>query len=558
VHKSNRIYLFLALLIWLGACEFKLPTTPSLPSKWNSKLILPLIDKSYSFANLVEARTGNPISADTTGVLQLIAVDSTTTPIAVDPESFWIVPAKEILQTLDLKKKIQRNADSTVNAIRYNMTTLWNDANNRIAFGILDNMTGMTTGGQPINALVLTAQLTDSFPCPIRIRLTAQNFHKNPGSIVVLDSLDLPADSLLNSVTIGLEGDSLIGGSLTEEIDSLTFGIEIAVLEKLPVAVSKLKQKLTTTVTVGQLRMDSFYGRVFANGEAPPSLINKSLTGASDIEFDRALAAITITDADGAYDSIYVQLRGRKVHGAATSIDTSIAMNAANFSMNASQVMSNLPDTIRILVKALSLPGAFQQSSVFASGVDVKYRLTVPLTFILPAEITLASGQTTTYFIKDSTTRANVITSQNGAHLDLSVENRTQLRGWLYFLISNFNFFPFDTLGDNLTADFISVNDTIWHLGDDTAMVQIDTLAVLEFPAAQFSGDTLIAAGIENQTFFAESTAVDLLADTCYFKPYFQLINPDTTSTTITESQSIRVKGYLNLYFDAGILNDDE
>jgi len=260
-------------------------------------------------------------------------------------------------------------------------------------------------------------------------------------------------------------------------------------------------------------------------------------------------------DAGGAFDSVYVRLSGKKIHGSATAVDTSVTVDAADFSLDVGEVMSNLPDTIRVLVKAMSLPGAFQQSSVFSSGVDVKYNISVPLTLIMPAELTLASGQTTTYFIKDSTTRSNIMTSQQGADLDLTVENRTQLQGWLYFLVSNFNFFPFDTLGDNLPADFAAVNDTIWHLGNDTTMVQIDTLAALEFPAAQFSGDTLIAAGVGNQTFFAESTALGLLADTCYFKPYFKLINPDTTRTTITTSQSISVKGYLNLFFDASVLN---
>ena len=165
MHKSNRIYFFLTLLIWLGACEFKLPTTPSLPSKWNSKLILPLIDKSYSFADLLEAGSGNPISADTTGLLYYLASDSTTEPIAVGVESFRIVPGTDVSTTLDLRKKIQRNSDSTVNVIRYTLKKAWNDAHNRISFGLLDNSTGTTTDGQPINALILTAQLTDSFPC---------------------------------------------------------------------------------------------------------------------------------------------------------------------------------------------------------------------------------------------------------------------------------------------------------------------------------------------------------------------------------------------------------
>jgi len=36
------------------------------------------------------------------------------------------------------------------------------------------------------------------------------------------------------------------------------------------------------------------------------------------------------------------------------------------------------------------------------------------------------------------------------------------------------------------------------------------------------------------------------------------LINPDTSQTTMTETQKIQVKGYLNLFFDAAVLNDSE
>lgn len=542
----------------MSACEFKIPTTPSLPAKWNSKLILPLIDKSYSFADLIDTESGNPIAADTTGILQYSLADSTIEPIEIDPISFRIVPAQNVNYTFDMRKKVQRNPDSTVKVITHTLKKAWDDTNNRIAFGVLDNSTGNSTDGTPINAIILTAQLSDSFPNPIRIRIIAHNFHENPGQAVVLDSLDLAADSLLNDLTIALDGDSLIGGSLTAEIDSLELDIEVQVLERLAVAVSRLNQKLTVTLSLGELHMSSFYGRVFASGEVPPTLIAKSLSGASGIEFDSAWVNLETDVSGGTFDSVYFKLSGKKIHGPATACDTTTGLAGADFGMDISPVMSNLPDTIRVYVKAMSLPGTFFQSTVFTANVDVKYSLTVPLKFIIPPALTLASGNTTTYFIKDSTTRARIITSQEGADLDLSVENHTQLQGNLYFLISNFNFFPFDTLDNNLPDGFIANNDTIWHLGDDTTLVYIDTLAVLEFPAARFEGNTLITPGIKNQTFQTSADAIALLADTCYFKPYFQLINPDTSQTTMTETQKIQVKGYLNLFFDAAVLNDSE
>ncbi|MFH1214663.1 MAG: hypothetical protein V1681_11280 [Candidatus Neomarinimicrobiota bacterium] len=556
MRKSNRIYFLITLIIWLGACEFKLPTMPSLPAKWNSKLILPLIDQSYSFGDMVNnGRTGNPISADTNGYLFYLASDSTPAPINVDDNSFWIVPGTELENTLDLKKKVKLNADNTVKPISFTLKQIWDDTNNRISYGVMDNATGTAANGQEINALQLNAQLTDSFTNPIRIRLTAQNFRENPGLAIVLDSLDLAVDSLYDSLTIALDGDSLIGGTDGSPIDSLKFNIEVQVLGKLPTTASRLTQKLTVTVTLGQLQMDSFYGQVFAMGEAPASEIDRSLTGASGIEFDSAMATLKVDDLSAGFDSVYVRLSGKKIRGSATVTDTMLAMTAAEFSLDAGPVMSNLPDTVRVYVKALSIKGAYQKSSTFGSGLDVKYSLSVPLQFTLPVTITLASGKTSTYFIKDSTTRVRIMSAQQGAELDLTVENRTQMQGYLYFLIGNFDFFPFDTVGDNLPSGYVATNDTIWHFGTDTVMVKIDTLAVMNFPPALFSGSS-ITPGRKTQTYLADSSTISLLADSCYLKPYFKLVNPDTTMTTITSSQSIHVKGFLNLYFDAAVLND--
>jgi len=484
--------------------------------------------------------------------------DSTNTPIEINPVTFRIIPAMNISQTLDLRKNIQRNADSTVNPISYIMKKAWDDSNNRVAYGVLDNSTGFTADGIPINALILTAQLSEPFPNPIQIRIIAQNFQRNSGQSTVIGTLLLAADSLQNSLMIELSGASLVGGSLTKEIDSLKFNFEIRVQGKLSEATSRLKQKLTTSLTIGQLSMDSFYGRVFAIGEAPPALVDKSLSGANNIEFTDASAKLNIDVFSGDFDSVYVRLSGKKVHGAETVSDTSTAVSGADLKMDIAEVVSNLPDTVRVFVKVMSAPANYNRSTVFSAGVNVKYSIFVPLKFIIPPQITLASGHTTTYFIKDSTTRARLITSQDGGDLDMTVENYTQLQGNLYFLISNFNFFPFDTLADNLPDDFVIYHNTIWHFGDDTTMVRIDTLAVLEFPAAQFTGNTLITPGIKSQVFQIKSDAIELFADTCYFKPYFKLINPDTSLTTITTTQSIRVRGFLDLYFDAANLKDSD
>ena len=506
---------------------------------------------------MLDTENGNPIKADQSGVLYYSFTDSTSMPIEINPTTFRIVPAMTISQTLDLRKNIKRNVNNTVNPINYIMKKAWDDSNNRVTSGVLDNSTGFTADNIPINALVLAAQLSDSFPNPIQIRVIAPNFQKNPGQSVVA-TLDLPVNSLQNSIMIELGGASLIGGLLKEEIDSLEFNIEVQVLGELAEATSSLKQKLTTSLTVGQLALESFNGRVFATGETPPALVAKSLTGASDIEFDSARASLNIETFGGDFDSVYVRLSGKKVHGVETVSDTMTAINRADLKMDIGEVVSNLPDTVRVFVKVMTATADFERNTVFNAGVNVKYNISVPLRFKIPPQITLASGNTTTYFIKDSTTRARLITSQNGADLDMTVENRTDLQGDLYFLISNFNFFPFDTLGGNLPSDFILFDGTVCHLGDDTTVVEIDTLAVLEFPPAQFSENTLIVPGIKSQIFQISSDAIGLLADTCYFKPYFELVNPDTSLATITATQSIHVRGFLDLYFVATDLKDSD
>lgn len=287
---------------------------------------------------MLDTENGNPIKADQSGVLYYSFTDSTSMPIEINPTTFRIVPAMTISQTLDLRKNIKRNVNNTVNPINYIMKKAWDDSNNRVTSGVLDNSTGFTADNIPINALVLAAQLSDSFPNPIQIRVIAPNFQKNPGQSVVA-TLDLPVNSLQNSIMIELGGASLIGGLLKEEIDSLEFNIEVQVLGELAEATSSLKQKLTTSLTVGQLALESFNGRVFATGETPPALVAKSLTGASDIEFDSARASLNIETFGGNFDSVYVRLSGKKVHGVETVSDTMTAINRADLKMDIGEVV---------------------------------------------------------------------------------------------------------------------------------------------------------------------------------------------------------------------------
>ncbi|HRD17810.1 MAG TPA: hypothetical protein PLB60_02060, partial [Candidatus Marinimicrobia bacterium] len=93
---------------------------------------------------MLDTENGNPIKADQSGVLYYSFTDSTSMPIEINPTTFRIVPAMTISQTLDLRKNIKRNVNNTVNPINYIMKKAWDDSNNRVTSGVLDNSTGFT------------------------------------------------------------------------------------------------------------------------------------------------------------------------------------------------------------------------------------------------------------------------------------------------------------------------------------------------------------------------------------------------------------------------------
>jgi len=320
-------------------------------------------------------------------------------------------------------------------------------------------------------------------------------------------------------------------------------------------SVSRLNQTLKITVQVGQLHFDAFYGAIYASGYLRQELNTNDLAGATQIQFDSATATFTITDPNGLLEQIKIAVGGKKRSGAMVTADSAWTVSASPVLMEVGAALSNLPDSLIVAAQGIFSANTYHQSDLFPTGFDLQYTLFAPLRLTVPEVLEMTSGKSTLYFIKDSTTRSRVIRAQEGAEVDLEVENRTPLAGAIYFLISNYDLFPLDTVGNRLPAGYFIRNDSIFSGGMDTTLVCLDTLAIIPIPPAEWLNDELLLPGRSQQIYRTDSTALAMLADTCYLRPHFRFVNPDRTQAVIRQDQSIRIRSYLNLLFDGAVLN---
>ena len=112
-----------------------------------------------------------------------------------------------------------------------------------------------------------------------------------------------------------------------------------------------------------------------------------------------------------------------------------------------------------------------------------------------------------------------------------------------------------DSADASLYPGYRFINDTLYYIGSDTEQVLIDTLALIDLPASVMETDSVISVGRETQIYFADSRALSVISDTCYFLPKFHLVNPDTNEIFLQSDYKIEIESYLNLLFDAGALN---
>jgi len=548
VKRNTGIYALLLLLWWVMGCEFEVPTLPRLPGRWNSQLIIPLLQKGYSFTDLVYDSTSNQnnsIFADTTyGQMYYFAVDTPGQAVSVDVE-YRRIPGISFTRQLDLATVIDAELNALAPAYRTKAQGKISTRNNYVINAAInsDNLAG-------VNSAQISATLSDTLGNDLDIEVIARNFKNADTDTLWIDTLHLAADSLTTQVTMSFDNDSLFSINHRSFIDSLEFGLSVMIQDTLR---SALTQDLTIEFEIGELHLDGFYGRTLASGYLDGQEFLNSPDGADSILFDNADADFILSDV-GSYDSIRIVISGRSMMQTMVSIDTAFTIDGTAYQFDLAPIMATLPDSITFYVEAAQPPGQYDGSPI-SDEIRIGYQLSAPLKFTLPAELLLSAGSPTRFFITDSTTRSNISRSQNGAQLEISVVNRTPFLGSIYLLIGNFSVFPMDSSEAAGYSGFEYIGDTLYYISSDTEQVKIDTLAVVELPLATMQDDSIISAGWDNQVYIADSSALSLIADTCYFLPKFSLLNPDTSQVFLQSDYRIDIESYLNLLFDPSVLN---
>jgi len=550
VKNRLTLYFFLLLLWWMIGCEFEVPTMPRLPARWNSKVIIPLLDKTYSFLDMVydsTATRNNSIYTDTLHRMYYFAIDTPGQKITI-ADDYWKIQSLTIQKQIILSTSVDATVNEPVSVYRTNILGEISTKNNRVIYGKLNS-----DNGTSVNSIRITATLSDTLSNDVDIEIFTRNFKSLVTDTLWFGTLSLAANVLENSITFNVADDSLFSSDRTAFIDSLDFGLTVQIQDTLQ---EELTQNLVIRIDIAELHMDSFYGKVNASGYLTAQQLLSSPAGADSILFNEALADFYMTDP-GSFESINFLVTGKKQHGTDTTLDSIFTISGTAYRLDIASVMSNLPDSITFYIEA-SLPTDQYDGSAMSEELTIGYQLFAPLRITLPAEMYLTAADPTRFFIKDSLTRSNVIRSQNGAQFDISVTNRTPFSGSIYLLIGNHREFPTDSVEADWYTGYEYINDTLYYIAADTEMVLIDTLAVIDLPLAQMRNDTLLYAGVGDLFYMADSSALALLADTCYILPKFYLTNPDTTQVLLRSDYSIGLKTYLNLLFDPSVLNQTE
>jgi hypothetical protein len=532
-------------LWWVIGCEFEVPTMPRLPARWNSKLILPLLDKSYSFQDMIldsATSQGNQIFADTSlDQMYYFAVDTPGKTISFDvntSNTYWKTPALTITEEIDLNSATGAKLNELVDTCSTTMSGAVSTQDNRIIKGILS-----INSEVQVNSATVTASLSDTLSNAIEIEVIARNFGDSQTGEIRVDTLYIAADSLTGSLDFSFIGDSLFSINRQSYLDSVKFELKIMIQDTLR---ETLSQDLDVQIEVGELHLENFYGRVNARGYLNGQEFISSPRGADSIQFALANADFIISDL-GNFDSLYLLVTGKKIYQAECSVDTAFAINPneLEFSLDIARIMSNLPDSITFYVEA-AMPLATYNGSSFSEEITIGYQLYAPLEFTLPGEMYLSAAKSTGFFIADSLTRAKIVSSQDGAEFDIYITNQTPFDGSICMLIGNYDFFPSDTTDITGVSNYQYINDTLYHIAADTQQVIIDTLAIFDLPLPGAAGE---------QYFMADSSTLTLLADSCYFLPKFTISCSDTNAIQLKTSYAIDIKSYLNLLFDAAALN---
>jgi len=542
----------------LSRCEFKKPSNPRyLPSRWNAKVIIPFMDETYSFSDLLTDTTAistTSIFADSTNdTLKFLINDSLNAPVTMN-DSLFFIKNDSVVLNIDLGQDLKIRKDSSFKLISKNIFVNIDSSNNHIFYGILSNVVAY-------NKIKVSAQLSDTFSTNIKLKVQCNNFWNN--SEPMIDSMLINLDTTLSEMEIDIAGDSLVNIKTGEYLDSLKFSLILEPLDTLRSSLDSIVQNLEIKIHVSSLELSSFFGNGFASKIQSTNVIDKSPGGALGIVFDSTMIKFDSLIFSGDMAGLRLNVMGMNLGTDNISVDSLFSSVNGGITMDISDVLGILPDSIRIIATGYLGRQLFESSQSFTGQITLgHYQITTPLSFLLPAEIKLASANHTRFFIEDSVTRSNLAKTQNGAEIDLLIENRTPFQGKIYLLAGNFPLPIIDTAEIAQDQDYLwnNARDSLFYVAGDTELVRIDTVAMAEIKAAQFDEyNALTSPGITEQMYVADSSAIAHFADsTVYFMPLFYLMNPETLHTVITGDQEISIKGYLGLLFNPSSLGNEE
>lgn len=220
-----RIYLYLLLLVLglVSSCEFEVPTTPRLPERWNSKLILPLLNETYRFEDLIgdpADSTTNPIYARSDSQMYYFKVDSAAQTIRISAD-YQKIPVLTISKNIGLASAIKATVNQPVPLYQTSLAEKINQQNNEVICGKLDSEAGTA------NFIQISARLSDTLANEIEIEIIAQNFKNHLLNTLRIDTLTIPLGSLEVRLTLDVAQDSLLSRNSSTVIDSLTFSVAI-------------------------------------------------------------------------------------------------------------------------------------------------------------------------------------------------------------------------------------------------------------------------------------------------------------------------------------------
>jgi len=521
---------------------------PRLPRRWNSKVIIPLFEKSYSFEEMLynsySDNKGKITADDSSHQMTYFAGDVVGKTISVD-SIYRKIPAVTIEKQIDLAKATRAKVNRPIPIYETTISGAISTVNNRIIAGVLNSDNSATA-----NTATISAMLSDTLFNDLAIEVVARNFKNLVTDTLWFDTLFIAATDTAGKVSFTFDNDSLFSKDRTNYIDSLEFGLTVIIRDTLREA---LTQDLNIEIAVSDLYLDSFYGRVNATGYLTGQEIPKSPSGADSIRFEETMATFYLSNI-GNFDSVEFSIISKNRYVADMSMDTVfiVQANPDTMDIDISRVMANLPDSILFYIEA-AMPVTNYSGADIAEELTIVYELSAPLKFTLPPKMNLRADNPTRFFIEDSLTRANLSRAQNGAEFDVTVTNHTPFQGSIILLIGNRNIFPMDSIEATWHSNYEYINDTLYYIDKDTQIVKIDTLAVIDIPPAVIQGGTIVSPGRGDRYYLADSSAVSLIGDTCWFLPAFHFINPDTNQVILKTDYLIDLKSYLNLLFDPSV-----